>query len=96
MDPLSPDENFAREVRKALEDEFRQVTAFSLGSTDDILDTLADIYLQREWFGPEGLREGAYLQEQAAQKQIQKEQYDQAWKTMVFGPETPKTGEYSW
>lgn len=96
VDPLSPDEAFARDVRKALEDEFRQVTAFSLGSTDDILDTLADIYLQREWFGPEGLREGAYLQEQAAQKQIQKEQYDKAWKEMVFGPELVKTNDYSW
>lgn len=96
VDPLSPDPQFAKDVRRALEDEFRTVTAFSLGATDDILDTLADIYLQREWFGPEGLREGAYLQQQAAIEQIQKEQYQKALQEMTFGVSTPVAKEYSW
>ncbi len=95
VDPLHSDETCARQLRTALENELREVTAFSTGSSDDILDTLADIYLCREWFGQEGLREGAYLQEVAAQTQIQKEQYERAWKEMTFGPELVKTSDYT-
>lgn len=96
VDPLHTDESSARIVRNALESEFREVTAFSTGSSDDILDTLADIYLCREYFGPEGLRGGGYMQELAAQEQIQKEQYNRAWSSMTFEPSFPSTRDYTW
>jgi hypothetical protein len=96
VNPLHSDPQSAVEVRAALESELKEVTAFSTGSTDDILDTLADIYLQREWFGPTGLRVGAYEQTEEAQKQIQKEQYDKAVKEMNFGPTFVKPLDYSW
>ena len=96
VNPLHSDPQSALEIKNALERELKETTAFSTGSSDDILDTLADIYLQREWFGPTGLRMGAYEQTEAAQAQIQKEQYDKALKEMTFGPPIATPTNYSW
>lgn len=58
IDPLNEDPGEAALIRVALEAELSETTAFSLGKTDDILDTVADFFLVRETFGREVMRNG--------------------------------------
>jgi hypothetical protein len=92
----APNDKAEFQLKGTLIAEFEQVTSFSTGSSDDILDTLADIYLCREYWGPGRVGEGAFMQTKEAQAQIQKEQYEKAWREMTFGPELPKVNDYSW
>lgn len=96
VDPLSYDSKYDFQIKGVIATEFEQVTAFSTGSSDDVLDTLADIYLCREYWGPTGLREGAVMQEKAAIAKIQAEQYQQALKDMIFGVNESPIPEYHW
>lgn len=100
VDPLIPgadkDSKEEFKLKGVLLDEFEQVTAFSTGSSDDILDTLADIYLCREYWGPGRVGESAFIQTQEAQVQIQKEQYEKALKAMLFGEPVKPPTDYTW
>lgn len=91
-----PNSKEEHQLKGVLIAEFEQVTAFSTGMSDDILDTLADIYLCREYWGPDRVGDGAFMQTVEAQAQIQKEQYEKALKTMIFGDPLPKSSDYSW
>lgn len=97
VDPLDTNPELAKHLKTVLQREFTECTVFSTGSSDDILDTLANQYLCRDWFGKEGLKGGIIPQEQAAIERIQKEQYDKAWREMIgVDPLPAKQTEYQW
>lgn len=97
VDPIDLNPDIAKHLRTVLEREFKDCTVFSTGASDDILDTLANQYLCRDWFGKEGLRGGIVPQEQAAIERVQREQYDRAWREMLGIDKIPeKQTEYQW
>lgn len=90
VDPIDPkDPLVAKQVRVVLENEFSECTVQSTGSSDDILDTLANQYLCREWFGKENLG-GAHTLTPEAEKRLEVEQYQAAQRRMFFGGDEPK------
>lgn len=86
VDPINVASEFeSKVIRQALENEFSECTVASTGNSDDILDTLADLFLCRDYFGPEGLRGGVLVQEAEARAQLQLEQFREAQRKMTFG-----------
>ncbi len=81
LDPESPERS--REVKTALETEFQEATVFAMGTSDDILDALANQFLSREWLGTLNLG-GAHTQTPEAQRRLVEEEYRAAQKRMFF------------
>ncbi len=101
VDPLdAEDPAVAKLLRNALETELTECTMFSTGSSDDILDALANQYMTRDWSGYEGLggAQGpltpeAYerLLNQQYNVKIREEDYKRAHQKMVYGEEEHAT-----
>lgn len=83
VNPLSADPVVAREVREALENELRDCTIFSTGKYDDILDTLADQFLYREYFGVERGKSTLLLTD-AEIRERETREYNAAWRKLLY------------
>lgn len=83
VEPLSSNADEAKDVKFTLLRELTECTQLSTGKTDDVLDTLAYLFLAKQWFGPELLR-GGFLQTKEAREQLQNEQYEKAKREMLF------------
>lgn len=102
VDPLDTKNEISnRTLKSALETEFSECTMFSTGSTDDILDALANQFLTREWSGREGLGgvQGKLtpeafqrLWDQAHNQKITEAEYLKARKRMIYEDEPQPKG----
>lgn len=78
VDPLDPeDEKNNQLVRTALELEFAECTVWATGTSDDILDTLSNQFIFRDWLGKENLG-GAHTLTPQATERLREQAYESA------------------
>lgn len=97
IDPLNSEDRTCKllgtpqPTRIALEEELRTCTAQSTGTSDDILDTLADLFITR---GNAGLNRGA-LPDEATILELRRRAEAADWERMCYGEDEVPDSSYS-
>jgi len=97
IEPLNAEDRTAKilgnpqSTRQALEEELRTCTAQSTGTSDDILDTLSDLFMTRT--NP-GLNRGA-LPDEATIAELRRRAEAADWERMCYGEDEVPDGSYA-